>query len=174
MNVMSQSEPLTSFVPDADNTRLLRDAFGRFVTGVTIVTAMTDDGPIGITANSFSSVSLDPAMVLWAPDKKSRRAEHFIDAKHYAIHILSADQADLCWAIAKDAYGLRDKGLPTNANSVPLIEESLARFECTQTLTVDAGDHTLILGKVDLATMRPDGEALGFFKGKMGVFSTND
>ena len=47
MNVMSQSEPLTSFVPDADNTRLLRDAFGRFVTGVTIVTAMTDDGPIG-------------------------------------------------------------------------------------------------------------------------------
>ncbi|MCH2249761.1 MAG: flavin reductase, partial [Cognatishimia sp.] len=59
---MTQTETHESFVPDADNTRLLRDAFGRFVTGVTIVTAMTEDGPIGITANSFSSVSLDPAL----------------------------------------------------------------------------------------------------------------
>ena len=55
--------PVTSFQPDADNTRLLRDAFGRFATGVTVVTAMSEDGPVGITANSFTSVSLDPPMV---------------------------------------------------------------------------------------------------------------
>ena len=174
MNVMTQTETQESFVPDADNTRLLRDTFGRFVTGVTIVTAMTEDGPIGITANSFSSVSLDPALALWSPDKGSRRAVHFLNAKHYAIHVLAADQADLCWAIAKDAYGLRDMDLTLNQGDAPLIDGCLARFECTQVQTIDAGDHTIILGSIDRATMRGDGEALGFFKGKMGVFSTND
>ena len=63
--------PVTSFTPDAENTRLLRDAFGRFATGVTVVTAMSEDGPVGITANSFTSVSLDPPMVLWSPSKNT-------------------------------------------------------------------------------------------------------
>ena len=171
MNAMTQTKTTESFIPTSDNTRLLRDAFGRFATGVTIVTTMTKDGPVGITANSFSSVSLDPALVLWAPDKKSRRAVHFTAAKNYVIHVLSADQAELCWAVAKDANGLRGLDLATNAEGQPIIEGCLARFECTQSQVVDAGDHTIILGQVDRATIGDDQDALTFFKGQAGTIS---
>ena len=99
--------PVTSFTPDAENTRLLRDAFGRFATGVTVVTAMSEDGPVGITANSFTSVSLDPPMVLWSPSKTSRRFPYFDKATHYAIHVLAAEQETLCWGFAKDAFALK-------------------------------------------------------------------
>jgi flavin reductase (DIM6/NTAB) family NADH-FMN oxidoreductase RutF len=168
---MTQTTSSDSFVPNSENTRQLRDAFGRFATGVTIVTTMTEDGPIGITANSFSSVSLDPPLVLWAPDKKSRRSQFFVDAKHYVIHVLSSDQSDLCWNVAKDANGLRDMDLSLNQDGQPIIDGCLARFECTQTQTVDAGDHTIILGLVNRANLREEGESLAFFKGKMGRFT---
>lgn len=173
MNDMSQTTSSESFVPTAENTRALRDAFGRFATGVTIVTTMTKDGPVGITANSFSSVSLDPALVLWAPDKTSRRSVFFLEAKHYVIHVLSSEQAELCWQVAKDANALQDMTLALNEDGQPIIEGCLARFECTQTQAVDAGDHTIILGSVDRATLRQEGESLAFFKGKMGSFTAD-
>lgn len=168
------TQDLTTFVPDQDNTRLLRDAFGRFATGVTIVTTMTEDGPIGITANSFSSVSLDPALVLWAPDKKSRRSEHFMTAETYVVHILSAEQAGLCWDVAKDAKALEAIPFETSEKGHPILSDSLAWFECTKAQTVDAGDHTVIIGTVDKACLRESGEALAFFKGKMGGFVPQD
>ena len=71
---------LNSFVAGPDTHRQLRTAFGQFGTGVTVITAQTPDGPIGMTANSFSSVSLDPALVLWCPAKASSRYAHFIAA----------------------------------------------------------------------------------------------
>lgn len=161
-----------SFTPDQTNTRLLRDAFGRFATGVTIVTAATDDGVMAITANSFSSVSLTPPLVLWSPDKNSRRFPYFEKADHYAIHVLSADQDELCWKIAKDAHGLRDMDLRMNAEGVPVLEGCLARFECTRSAIYEGGDHAIVLGHVNRATMREDGEALAFFKGQLGYFAT--
>lgn len=162
-----------SFVPDPSNTRLLRDAFGRFATGVTIVTAATDDGPVAITANSFSSVSLTPPLVLWSPDRNSRRFPYFEKAEHYAIHVLAAEQGDLCWHVAKDAFGLKEKTFDVNAEGVPVLEGCLARFECTRTAIYEGGDHAIMLGHVNRATMREDGEALTFFKGQMGLFSAN-
>lgn len=80
------------FAPDAD-ARAFRDALGRFATGVTVVTVLTDDGPAGMTANSFASVSLDPPLVLWSPARSSSRFDLFANAAHYAIHVLDADQA---------------------------------------------------------------------------------
>lgn len=159
----------TSFVPDAGNTRLLRDAFGRFATGVTIVTAMSDDGPVGITANSFTSVSLEPAMVLWSASKASRRFPYFDKASHYAIHVLAADQETLCWNFAKDAFALRQISHGLNPEGVPLLEGALARFECKQTSKFDGGDHRIILGEVLRAEMR-DGDGLTFFAGNHGIF----
>lgn len=157
-----------SFAPDATNTRDLRNAFGRFATGVTLVTADTPQGVVGIVANSFSSVSLTPPMVLWCPDRTSRRYKYFEEAKHYVIHILSAEQQDLCWSVAKDAYGLRDKDLPRNAEGVPMIEGCLARFECSRHAIYEGGDHVIILGTVDRVDMREEGEPLSFFKGQAG------
>ena len=75
--------------------RELRDALGRFATGVTVVTTMTPRGPLGITANSFASVSLAPPLVLWSPARKSRRFPAFEAAPFFAIHVLSAGQRGL-------------------------------------------------------------------------------
>lgn len=157
-----------SFVPAADNTRLLRDAFGRFATGVTIVTAASEQGVVAITANSFTSISLTPPLVLWSPDRHSRRFPYFEEARHYAIHVLAADQDDLCWQVAKDAFGLNHLQLAQNEHGVPLLENCLARFECTRSAIHDGGDHAIVLGHVDRATMREEGDALTFYKGQMG------
>ncbi|MEM7319159.1 MAG: flavin reductase family protein, partial [Pseudomonadota bacterium] len=91
MNAMARHSDMV-FAPDPENTRQLRDAFGKFATGVTVVTCAGADGPLCITANSFSSISLDPALVMWAPGKSSRRFPLFRDAEHYAIHVLAAEQ----------------------------------------------------------------------------------
>ncbi|MEP5730477.1 MAG: flavin reductase family protein [Sulfitobacter sp.] len=156
-----------AFVPDAENTRQLRDAFAQFATGVTIVTAQTDQGPVAITANSFSSVSLDPPMVLWCPDKASKRYATFAAAQHYAIHVLSADQSDLCWKVARDGFALRDMGLDMNVEGVPVLAGCLARFECCQSAVYEGGDHAIILGQVLRASLAPGSDPLTFFDGQL-------
>lgn len=158
----------TPFTPDAANSRLLRDAFGRFATGITLITCASDDGPISIVANSFSSVSLDPALVLWCLDHGSNRYTHFQGAEHYAIHVLHAGQEALCGKAAKDAHSLRDAGLATNAHGVPLIQDCLARFECRRVAVHVAGDHDIIVGQVDAALLQ-DGAPLTFYGGQIGT-----
>ncbi|SFR53390.1 NADH-FMN oxidoreductase RutF, flavin reductase (DIM6/NTAB) family [Yoonia tamlensis] len=167
MTVADTPKTQRSFVPDANNTRQLRDAFGRFATGVTIVTVATPNGPMAITANSFSSLSLDPPLVLWAPDKGSRRFAHFAQAEHFAIHVLAADQEDLCWRIARDGAGLAEMAPATNAEGVPVLAGCLARFECRHYASYDGGDHEIVVGQVLRAAQRDDGDALTFFRGKM-------
>lgn len=169
-----QASPSSNlFVPNETNTRLLRDAFGRFATGVTIVTAATADGVVAITANSFSSVSLSPALVLWSPDRNSRRFMYFEKANDYAIHVLATDQNDLCWDVAKDAFALNDRCLKVNAEGVPVIENCLARFECTRSAVYEGGDHVIVLGQVKRAEMREEGDPLAFFKGQVGRFAAH-
>lgn len=155
-----------TFVPDPGNQRLLRDAFGRFATGVTVVTTGTEEGPLGITANSFSSVSLDPPLVMWAPGRSSRRFRVFSVAEHYAIHVLGAEQRELCYAFAKDGRMIESIAHDVNRHGVPLIPGCLARFECTRVATYEGGDHVLVLGKVERFEMG-EGEALAFYAGKM-------
>ena len=96
---------VTEFTPHKGNIRTLRDAFSRFVSGVTVVTAASHEGPVGITANSFCSLSLDPPLVLWSPYTGSRRFVFFENAQNFAIHILSADQEYLCHDFAKSPFG---------------------------------------------------------------------
>lgn len=169
MNALSPHMPI-AFEPSPDNTRLLRDAFGRFATGVTVVTAASDDGPVGITANSFSSVSLDPALVLWSPAKTSSRFNYFQGATHFAIHVLAADQIDLCNGFAKDAFALQNVDHSLNAEGVPVIANCLARFECKQSAVHEGGDHVIIVGEVLRGEMK-DGDALAFYGGKFGEFT---
>ncbi len=164
MPVMTAS----SFAPNAENTRQLRDAFGRFATGVTVVTCDSADGPVGITANSFSSLSLEPALVMWAPARASRRFPYFQAADHFAIHVLAANQAALSQSFAKNPHGFSETP-GRNANGVPLIEGALARFECRRTAMHDGGDHMIVVGAVEQVTMQ-DGDALAFFAGKIGAF----
>jgi flavin reductase (DIM6/NTAB) family NADH-FMN oxidoreductase RutF len=164
---MSQMPDPLTFVPEASNSRLLRDAFGRFATGVTVVTCGSDVGPIAITANSFSSVSMEPPLVLWSPSRASRRFPYFEAARNYAIHVLSVEQSALCDAVSKNAYALTDFAHTVNSDGVPLLDGALARFVCHQRAVYDGGDHAIILGEVKQASFQ-DGTALAFYAGKMG------
>ena len=166
MTMQSPNQP-TVFSPDANSSRQLRDAFGRFATGITVITAPSGDGPISIVANSFSSVSLDPALVLWSVDRSALRYPYFEAADHYAIHVLAAEQQDLCTQVARNAHALNDQPYHLNSDGVPLIDHCLARFECRRVAAHDAGDHVIVVGQVQRTEMR-DGAPLTFFGGDFG------
>lgn len=158
------------FVPGGDNHRAFRNALGSFTTGVTVVTAMTDDGPIGMTVNSFASVSLDPPLVLWSPAKSSSRYRAFTGAGHYAIHVLGADQDHLSAAFTRGGSGFDGIEARFNDEGVPVLPGTLARFECVQQALHDAGDHTLVIGRV-LRVAHRQGEPLCFSGGRFGRFA---
>ena len=144
---------MDSFDPAAD-PRAFRNALGAYATGVTIVTAPSADGPIGITANSFASVSLDPPLVLWSPAKSSKRYDYFSGARHFAIHVLDAHQQEMCNDFTKNKHAFDDLDLDVSTHNVPLINGCLARFECVLEAEHDAGDHTIIIGRVTAAQSR--------------------
>ena len=140
------------------DTRAYRDALGRFATGVTVVTAQGPNGPLGFTANSFASVSMDPPLVLWSPARSSSRFGVFSTATLYAIHVLADHQGDLCARFAKGDAGFADLAHDVNAHGVPVLPGVLARFDCAQHATHDGGDHLIVVGRVldfDLAPGLP-------------------
>ena len=157
------------FSPDEDNTRAFRDALGRFATGVTVITAPSPTGGIGMTANSFSSVSLDPALVLWAPSKTSLRYPFFETATHFAIHVMGEDQKDIAMRFAKQGDAFEGLSVHLSDNGVPLIDTCLARFECTTSALHDAGDHAIMVGQVEQVMLKT-GSPLVFANGQFGSF----
>lgn len=157
-------------LPNADNARLYRDALGRFATGVTLITTMGPEGPIGFTANSFASLSLDPALVLWSPAKTSQRYPLFAEARHYAIHVLGKDHADLPGRFSRGGPGFTDLDWQCNTEGVPVLPGLIARFDCVQHATHEGGDHLIIVGQV-LRLALEEGEPLVFVKGKFGGFA---
>lgn len=145
--------------------RELRDALGRFATGVTIITTMAADGPLGMTANSFASVSLDPPLVLWSPARKSRRFPAFEAASHFAVHVLSDAQRPLAERFAAQGADPFD-GLDyvRGAGDAPLLPDCEARFECRHAAGYDGGDHLIVVGEV-LRLEISDRPPLVFFRG---------
>ncbi len=166
------SEGAAGLVPGADTGRALRNAFGRFATGVTLVTAKGPAGPMGITANSFASVSLDPALLLWSPAKASRRFAVFHDAPAFAVHVLGAAQADLCRRFASVGDDWAGLDFALNAAGVPLLPGCLARFECRTTARHDAGDHVIIIGLIERFDLA-EGAPLVFSAGRYGGFAAD-
>lgn len=148
------------------NTRELRDAFGAFMTGVTIVTTARDDGqPLGFTANSFSSVSLDPALLLVSIAKTSSNFQSFSTTGHFAINILAEGQKDLSNTFARPSDDRFAKvGWHLSAHRNPLIDDVSAWFDCTTHEVIDAGDHALIVGKVE-AFHSAGYAGLGYYRG---------
>ena len=158
------------FQPRTETAKEFRDALSRFGTGVTVVTTGTPDGPIGITANSFSSVSLDPPLVLWSAALKSRRFPFFSKARTLAIHILAEDQQDLCWAFSRSNDAFDSADWAPGKDGTPLIQGCLARFECEKYAEYDGGDHAIIVSRVKDIAFR-EGDPLLFFGGSTGGFS---
>lgn len=148
------------------NTRELRDAFGAFMTGVTIVTTARDDGmPLGFTANSFSSVSLDPALLLVSIAKTSSNYQAFATTGHFAINILAEAQKDLANIFARPCDDrFANVSWQPGANNNPLIDDVSAWFDCTTHSVIDAGDHALVIGKVE-AFHSAGYAGLGYYRG---------
>ncbi len=133
--------------------RSLRDAFGQFATGVTVVTTITDDGrPIGLTANSFASVSLEPPLVSWCVDKSSTRFKEFAEAEFYTISVLTADQEDLSNLFAMRSWDdnvFDDVEWSAGHHGVPQLAGCMARFHCRTEHVYEGGDHLIIVGAVE-------------------------
>jgi flavin-dependent trigonelline monooxygenase, reductase component len=149
--------------------KLYRNALGSFATGVTIVTTNDEAGQgHGLTVNSFTSVSLDPPLVLWCLGNKSDSYELFSKTDHYAINILAAGQTDLAMRFAgkgdqKFAPG-EAKALTTGA---PTLTDAIAIFDCKVVQRIEAGDHLILIGKTQAFETRPE-TGLAYFRGVFG------
>ena len=150
-----------------------RNALGLFATGVTIITAIGPDGrPIGMTANSFNSVSLEPKLVLWSLAKSSGLLEAFAQASGYCIHILAQDQVNLSNTFARPSEDRFD-GVDwlLSENGFPLIQDCVASFECASEYQYEGGDHIIFVGRVLQFATDPERPVLGFHKGRYIDFS---
>lgn len=148
-----------------------RRAAGLFATGVTVVTTRVEGIAHAMTANSFTSVSLEPLLVLVSVDKSARWHAAVSDANVFGVSVLAADQGETSRVFATrgrpmdvESAGVRFHEGPETG--VVLIDGALATFECRVADTHDAGDHTLVVGEVlAVATPNPDGDPLLFFRG---------
>ncbi len=145
-----------------------RAALGLFATGVTIVTARAADGtPVGLTANSFNSVSLDPPLVLWSLRTAAHTMPTFARGTHYAIHILAADQLDLAKRFAtRDIDRFAGLAIDGGAGGVPLIPGCAAVFECANRSQYAEGDHVIFVGEVERCMHRAGAQPLIFHGGR--------
>jgi len=152
--------------------REFRDAVGYFATGVTVITTIDREGaPVGLTANSFSSVSLAPPLVLFCLDRTVQSFEAFHANRHFAVNILGADQETVSRCFAQTGP---DKwngiGFDTWDTGCPILHGCIANIECNVDTVIEAGDHVIIVGEA-VRLWQIDGEAmpLTFFRGKYGT-----
>lgn len=146
--------------------RSFRKALGCFATGVTVVTTADAEGqPVGLTVSSFSSLSLDPPLVLFCLDKRTRALEAF-KSGHFAVHVLREDQRQLSIQFASrqdDKWNSVD--FSTNDYGIPVLSNCLARLECELHEMVEGGDHTIFVGKVHSLEHQTGGQPLLYFRG---------
>jgi flavin reductase (DIM6/NTAB) family NADH-FMN oxidoreductase RutF len=154
----------------AFDQRQFRDALGQFATGVTIVTARTDAGPVGMTVNSFASVSLDPPLVLWSVARDSDRFESFERTDHFAVHVLPADGQALASSFAASGTDFNGLAPEEGVGGVPLLPHFAARFECRTEARHHGGDHLILVGEVVRLEVR-EARPLVFHAGCFGRFS---
>jgi flavin reductase (DIM6/NTAB) family NADH-FMN oxidoreductase RutF len=153
------------------DVRELRHALGQFATGVTVITARGEDGrPIGVTANSFTSLSLDPPLVLWCLSRNAASLPAFHGCSHFGVNVLSSAQHHVSRLFA--TAGARKFGGETPVHEgplgVPLLEGVLAHFICRNTRQIDAGDHVIVIGEVERYDVF-EGEPLVFHSGSYRV-----
>ena len=146
----------------------LRDVLGLFPTGIAVVTAKASDGALyGVTINSFSSVSLDPPLVLFSLSRGLHTLETLLSAEAFAIHFLRDDQRDVSARFAKtlsnkwDDVPYRD-----GVTGCPVIEPALAVLECRLYAQYDGGDHVIIVGRIAHIERQPNENPLVFFRGR--------
>jgi 3-hydroxy-9,10-secoandrosta-1,3,5(10)-triene-9,17-dione monooxygenase reductase component len=159
---------MTSIPPD--QVRSFRHALGAFATGVTIVSTRSSDGiDVGLTANSFNSVSLDPPLVLWSLAKASRALPIFMGSGYFTIHVLAADQEAISARFARmseDKFAGLD--VERGLGGTPMLRDFSARFQCRTAFQYEGGDHMIFVGQVE-AFDHTDRKPLVFHAGKYAL-----
>lgn len=147
--------------------RELRNALGRFATGVCVITTTNaEQQAVGITVNSFASVSLDPPLVLWSLQNSSDIYDTFASPRYYAINILCSEHQDMSNFYASKGEHLMDPSHFRNGeHGAPIIHDALASFECELHAVHEGGDHLIIVGQVHDMHARESGEPLLFYCG---------
>jgi len=150
-----------------------RRTLGSYPTGVVIITGVAEEGPVGLAIGSFTSVSLDPPLVGFLPDKGSSSWPKIAASGSFCVNVLAADQLPVCQAFASkggDKYGAC--GWREAATGSPVLEGVLAWMDCTVERVDEAGDHWLVLGRIEeMAVERDDVGPLLFFRGAYGEFT---
>lgn len=157
------------------NTKDFRRALSKFPTGVTIITAYDKNGEkIGVTANSFNSVSIDPALVLWSIDKNAYSFEAFTRGEYFTIHILRVNQMELSNTFAKRGENKFDGiDLHQDSHYAPRLNDVAAWFECRLWSVCDAGDHAIVIGQVENYGYEAEVNSLVFFNGAYATHETH-
>ncbi|MCV2351535.1 flavin reductase family protein [Paucibacter sp. Y2R2-4] len=155
-------------VSSAQDSQRFRQALGMFATGVTIVTARAPDGSlVGLTANSFNSVSLNPQLVLWSLGQKAGSMPVFSRGSHYAINILAADQKALAQRFAtRDIDRFAGVAWQEGAGGAPVLDGVAAVFECANRSQYEEGDHVIFVGEVEACSWREGAQPLIFHGGR--------
>ena len=154
--------------------RDLRDSFGLFATGVTVVTGVRPDGePVGVTANSFTSVSLEPPLLLWCLAASSSAVPAFAAGAPFAVHVLSHHQHEIALHFARRTHEKFDADYQWRTEPhPPQVQGVLCRFDCKVQAVHDGGDHLIIVGEVQ-AIARSAGTPLAFHAGRFGNFTAD-
>lgn len=149
-----------------------RTVLGHFCSGITIVTAVDEGEPVGLTCQSFTSVSLDPPLVLFVPAKAASSWSRIKAAGHFCVNVLAEDQEELGRRFAiKGADKFAGVGWRPGPSGSPLIEGCLAFVDCDVEAVHDAGDHDIVVGRVLDLAVTSDGGPLLFFRGGYGRFA---
>lgn len=149
------------------DSKAFRNTLGNFATGVCIVTTHDHNAaPIGMTINSFSSLSLDPPLVSWSIQHGSECFQSFHNAESFTINILAADQQELAQTYSrKGQHTLKGAHFFQGHAGAPVLHGALAIFECRLWASYPGGDHLILIGEVLNFVAQPMARALGFFKG---------
>ena len=160
----------------SEHLRNFRDALGHFATGVAIITTKGPNGaPIGLTVNSFASVSLDPPLVLWSLDRTSDRFTAFMQAEHYAVNILGDANQTLSHRLSrKGEFTLEGEPLRTGPHGAPMLTCAIASFECRIEHRYEGGDHVIFVGRVLDFSHTSHGRPLVYYRGRYRVLADGD
>ena len=155
----------------APDPAAIRTVLGHFATGVAIVTAIDGGEPVGMACNSFTSVSLEPQLVLFCAAKSSTTWPRIQAAKKWAANILAEDAEEICRLFAeKGADRFAHLAYTTGRTGSPLLDAAIAFVDCETVAEHDAGDHLIVVGKVLELGYSSDGKPLLFYRGGYGRF----
>ncbi|MFB3164460.1 flavin reductase family protein [Neobacillus sp. 179-J 1A1 HS] len=153
-----------------ESTQLFKEIMGSYPTGVTVITTVdSNNKPVGLTVNSFASVSLDPLLILWSIDKNAGSCDVFKKVDKFCVNILAGNQQEICWTFSSKSEQDRFSKQPwsLSKNKLPILENVFASLECKKVQFIKAGDHYILIGEVIDLNINEQ-EPMLYFRRKVG------